>query len=554
MRRFITVLIILFVLSSQYTSAYIGHSNCSNNQLVLQKQILFNPNNILTWIQNTGIFNQDIRTNNTPGFMWLAGTNRFAVFTTGLTIGAKVNNEIRLASCSYKGEYAPGKTVNGMPYTDADFKLYKVNRADGPSNLDWVNWYKMIPFGAPYLDVNNNGIYDYGIDTPGVKYANQTVFICMTDGFPQNHSSSEGFSGGTQPLFSEMHLTAWGYNQSQYADIQFLKFEIINKGSNIWDSTYMGLVVDVDLGDATDDYIGCDTARNLGYSYNADNFDGNGNAPSYGANPPAVGFRIHNGVKLNTENLMMNSFIYFTGSGSGGIVCETDPSSPIEAYNYLKGIKRDGSYWFHPNTKQRTKKLFTGLPELNQGWTEFGFNGMPNTAAIRNCIGGDTITTYSSPPGDRRFCIGTGSANLKVYPNDTQTVIISQSIARGSNNLNSISRLRQLSDTAQRFYESGFLIGVKTEMPKSFYLYPCFPNPFNSFTNIKFDIPENINSITSVKIYDISGKKIATLIEKNLYPGNYIIQFDAGNLSSGIYFYRFQSGDFIDSKKMILIK
>lgn len=465
---------------------------------VLQTQIKFDPNNIDTWIQNTGIFNQDIRTSNTPGMMWPKGSNKFAIFTTGLSMGAYINNQLRLASASYKGEYAPGyiEIVGGIPTprTNLNFKLYKVTKGDTTS-ADYINWGFMVPYGAPYVDVNNNGVWDAGIDKPGIRDAEQTVFICMTDGFQENHSASEGFSGGTTPMYSEIHLTAWGYKgDSLYAeplnDIQYLSFDIINKSTKDWINTAMGIVTDTDLGDATDDYIGCDTTLNLSYCYNSDNFDGTGNSPSYGANPPAVGFdyilspltptgnnndsvviydppgsnnRI---VKKGYKQIGMTSFMYFTGTGSGGIQCEADPSMPIEAYRFLNGMKKDGASWFHPSTKQRVKKVYTGNPESGEGWTEYGYNGNINMATIKNCLGGDSVTTYFSPPGDRRYTMNTGGNGFTFYAGDTQRVVLAQIIARGYNNKNAVTKLKSLSRTAQMFYELNF--DVK---------YPIMPVP-----------------------------------------------------------------------------
>jgi hypothetical protein len=69
----------------------------------------------------------------------------------------------------------------------------------------------------------------------------------------------------------------------------FLKWKIVNKNSSSWSRTQFGIVSDPDLGDAIDDYVGCDIGRNLGYCYNSDNNDGDGNARTYGTNPPAVG-------------------------------------------------------------------------------------------------------------------------------------------------------------------------------------------------------------------------------------------------------------------------
>jgi len=93
---------------------------------------------------------------------------------------------------------------------------------------------------------------------------------------------------------------------------------------------------------------------------------------------------------------------------------------------------------------------------------------------------------------------------------------------------------------------------------KSFKLYQNFPNPFNSTTKIKFDIPfrekKKLNFGVVLKIYDITGKEVVTLLNNELSPGTYELNFDANNFPSGIYFYRLFSDDFVEVKKMILIK
>ncbi|MCE1163785.1 MAG: carboxypeptidase regulatory-like domain-containing protein [Bacteroidetes bacterium] len=419
-----------------------------------QSYVILNPNNISTHIVSSGIFNQDITSANAPGFQWPGGSQRFAIFTSGFCIAAKVNGALLLASASYRGEYCPGFTVNGVPATNSDFKIYKVSFGDGPSNPDWVNWYKMVPYGAPYVDVNHNGVYDNNIDTPGVKNAQQTIFVCMTDGFASTHTQAEGFSGGTAPLFSEMHMTSWGYQRTGFNDVQYIRWEIINKGTNRWDSTYMGIFSDPDLGDAVDDFIGCDTIRQMGYCYNADNMDGTGNPPSYGANPPAVGMIL---LKSCVENnvtppnrLRLKSFTQLLCGGCGPS-CEWTPSTPPEAYLFLKGRKKSGTYFMNPTTTppSRTKFCYSGDPETNEGWTEF-------RGSILNCTGDTGTVVAVNTGGDRKFLLGFGSDNLSINSGDTQRIAMAQLIARGTNNLNSVTRLKTLADFVTSYYNSTF--------------------------------------------------------------------------------------------------
>ncbi|MBS1515631.1 MAG: T9SS type A sorting domain-containing protein [Bacteroidetes bacterium] len=526
----------------------------SNPYSVVKAQVTTNANNIASKVWNTGVFDQDLSVSNTPGFEWPKGAGKFAIFTAGLSTGAYVNGGLRLASVSYNGEYAPGYVLNGVFTTNSSFKLYKVSRGDNAgNNPDYANWGLMVPYGAPFDDVNGNGVYDAGVDKPGVKSAAQTVFVCLTDADSTSHSASEGFSGGTSPLKAEMRLTVWSYdNVASLNDVQFLKMQIINKNSSAWDSTYFGLVTDPDLGDASDDFIGCDITRNLGYCYNADNTDGTGSGTSYGANPPAVGFRMLKSAKLSGgSELGITSLNYFTNSGSGGPTCEQDPSgAPVNAYNYLKGLKRDGTPFLNAalTPPQITKFCFTGDPETGTGWTEY-------TGIIKNCGGATTGTVEASSPGDRRLIIASGAGNLKVNPLDTQTFVVAQLIARGSNNKNSVTKLKQMCDTVQAAYAGNFVIGVNnisTDVPEKYSLHQNYPNPFNPSTKIMFDI--NKSGFVSLTVFDITGKEVTKLVSQNLAAGTYDYDFNAAGLPSGIYFYKLETAGYSEVKKMTLIK
>jgi hypothetical protein len=95
-------------------------------------------------------------------------------------------------------------------------------------------------------------------------------------------------------------------------------------------------------------------------------------------------------------------------------------------------------------------------------------------------------------------------------------------------------------------------IGVSEKIPSEYVLAQNYPNPFNPNTNIVFSIKEN--GFVSLKIYDVLGKEVATLVNEQRSAGNYEVEFDASTLPSGMYIYKIQSGNFIDSKKMLLLK
>ena len=111
---------------------------------------------------------------------------------------------------------------------------------------------------------------------------------------------------------------------------------------------------------------------------------------------------------------------------------------------------------------------------------------------------------------------------------------------------------------AKRINTDGTLGGIISSIsgdnlaPTDFVLYQNYPNPFNPSTKISWQSP--VSSHQTIKIYDVLGKEIATLVDEYKPAGSYEIDFNASGLSSGIYFYRIQAGNFIETKKMILLR
>ena len=91
-----------------------------------------------------------------------------------------------------------------------------------------------------------------------------------------------------------------------------------------------------------------------------------------------------------------------------------------------------------------------------------------------------------------------------------------------------------------------------SNIPDKFSLSQNYPNPFNPTTNIQFDLPKQ--GFVSLKVYDVVGKEVATLVNEVKNVGIYDVTFDGANLSSGIYFYRLEVNDFVAVKKMLLVK
>jgi hypothetical protein len=90
------------------------------------------------------------------------------------------------------------------------------------------------------------------------------------------------------------------------------------------------------------------------------------------------------------------------------------------------------------------------------------------------------------------------------------------------------------------------------EFPIQFSLEQNYPNPFNPSTKIAFNIP--VRSFVLINVYDPLGRVVATLVNEFLMPGSYETRFDGTSLASGIYFYRLQAGEFVQTKKFVLEK
>ncbi len=184
-------------------------------------------------------------------------------------------------------------------------------------DMDWNEW--PATDGAPFQDVDSNGVYDPKADIPGVPGADQTVWFVANDLNPTNVSNLYG----AQPLGIECQFTIWAYSQQgALGNMIFKSYLIINKSTQTFDSMYVCQWADPDLGNAEDDLVGCDTSLSLGYVYNGNNVDASYNELP----PPAAGFDFFQGPRVPSpgdtaifrgqriggyKNLPMTAFFYF---------------------------------------------------------------------------------------------------------------------------------------------------------------------------------------------------------------------------------------------------
>jgi len=572
---------LLFVISLYSKTPYDYKSQFSSAPV---QNIWMQANNINTVFRTDGYFNYDKITfpGGDAGLIWPVSspTRLTADFATGIWIGAKVGpqRELRLAASLYNTHYSPGNipVIGQVPPStvcgDPAYRGYLVNLVDQSLvnggvrtkvaggrtytfNYEaWSNW--PVSQGAPYVEVNNIPGYQPGwnADRPGIGNTTARpdeilfmVYMDYTNCTNNVHAAEVSLPGGTLPLGVEIQQLSFAFNTPGYQDMIFMKWRIINKSASVWDSTYISIVDDADLGNASDDAAGCDSAKQLGFIYNADNND-----PIYGSAPPAIGYKLlecpinYTGNNADTAHLPYGNFAGFRLLRMSGYniftntvdPCLGDPDNAAAGYNFMRG--KDGC----------------GNTLINWAYnysTTFKYNGSycPSRTGW-----------YDSSSTDRRQLLNVGP--LKMNSGEERMFVAAVIVGRGTSNLNSICELRTLSDNAMQFYLNSFggsPIGItqtSTEVPEMFVLYQNYPNPFNPITKIRFSIPLSRGVSegrgVSLVIYDALGREVRTLVNEQLSPGIYEVEWDGTNYSSGVYYYRLINDKYSDTKKMLMIK
>ncbi|MBK6875021.1 MAG: T9SS type A sorting domain-containing protein [Ignavibacteria bacterium] len=96
------------------------------------------------------------------------------------------------------------------------------------------------------------------------------------------------------------------------------------------------------------------------------------------------------------------------------------------------------------------------------------------------------------------------------------------------------------------------LTNTESTLPKTYSLSQNYPNPFNPNTNIRYDLPQD--NFVTIKVYDVLGKEVLTLVNEYKQAGRYLVSFNAANFSSGIYFYTIQAGEYEYTRRMTMLK
>ncbi len=394
-----------------------------------------------------------------------------------------------------------------------------------PGNGDFLK--NQDPILAPFVDVNNNGIYeptsgDYPsydvfnrIDNKDDKgfckaklFGDETLFWVFNDK-GDVHTETQGVAIGV-----EIRAQAFAFKTNdEINNMTFYSYEIHNRSSFQLNKTYFTIWNDADLGYYLDDYVGCDVGRGLGYIYNADPFDETAAGTNgYGDFPPALGCDFFKGplADLNDgidndfdasqsgqfagtdekgETIQMSRFTYYNNNIGAFPPQTTNPDIAIHYYNFMTGFWKDGSpFTFGNNAYGGTLPytfVYDGDPVNNTGWTEKNSGNLP---------------------GDRRFLQSAGPFTLK--PGAVNDITFGMPWAQAptkGGNIESIRLLRSADDKAQALFDACFKIldGPEApnmtiqEMDKEMIFYLTNKRGSNNYKQFNNDYNEEDISIVS---------------------------------------------------------
>lgn len=418
---------------------------------------------------------------------------------------------------------------------------------------DWREW----PWqkGAPFYDTNQNGLMDAS-EAPGLFDADQVIWFVANDLDAKVVNSLMG----SPPIGLEFRTTLWAYQRDNLFDnIIFKKYELLYKGTATTttdariDSLYFGQWSDPDLGDFNDDLVGCDSTLHSGFVYNSSNRDKI--FELFKLPVPAVGYAILSDKVLGKTTELhergLSGFTYSAFAGGGIEPCYAVGQHSYTIYHYqtLAGYysRCDLRYYFlvRDYDGTRTNFLLSGDPVARTGRIDGYF-----------------------PPGDRRILLGSGPFFL--HRGDTLSFVIALVGGMGTDHRGNVNVVKHYIRWAHTLAQSNFDIAslplpekprVDASLPKGYSFSPIYPNPFsipnNRHTTIHYQLPRE--SEVELKIYDVLGHEIQTLIQRAQLPGDYVITWDGTTAAgapvmSGIYFVHLRAWVFEKTRKILVVR
>lgn len=357
-----------------------------------------------------------------PGLEYPRGSGRHVLYAGGIWVGAQIAGEPypRVTVAEYSWEYIPGR-IKAEGVWDPDWRtnprwrVYKIYRGDtAESNPDYAEW--PVDDGAPVDEMGRPR-----------RLGSQTCWAVYNDADTTRHTT---LAGGSLPLGIEIQQTTFAREDPQsLRNAVFIEWKIINKGPETFESTYISAWSDPDIGESTDDLVGYDPPSEMGYAYNGSISDN-----EYLTYPPAVGIQLVQGPivpspgdEAYVSGRIIPDYRNLPAASFNKYINGADPQSATESYNYMQGLKEDGSPVVDPTTLEETTFQVPGDPVTGTGWID-------------------------TNPDDRRMMLSCGP--FQMAPGDTQTVAFAVLAGQGADRLDSITRLRAEASHARDLFRA----------------------------------------------------------------------------------------------------
>ncbi|MEI6851277.1 MAG: T9SS type A sorting domain-containing protein [Bacteroidota bacterium] len=448
-----------------------------------------------------------------PGFEYPKDSGKYSIFCSSLWLGGKNQGDLYLAGERYHGngrDYYPGPIMDSNNAFTEMYnwnQVWKINKSEIDYHMaHWNDAGYVVPqsisqwpvysnpalglnyYLAPFVDVDGDSAYiPANGDYPKIR-GDQAIYFIINDSVYQHTET------GGKKLGVEVHAMAYAFDSDPLlAKTVFMNYMVYNRSNRVYDSLYMGLFTDTDIGYAQDDYVGCDTTLETYYGYNVDSIDGSGQPTAYGSNPPVQ--------TVTLLNQHMSSFFYC--NNTGGLEAITDPSAASEYYSYMTGHWKDGSHLCygglgHPlaggDSTHPVHYMFPGNPNDSTQWNE---------------------RQAGNPPYDRRGIGVSGPFTFapgQFISFDVAYITVDSGSAKGGGFPN-IDNMLSIVPLIRDYFDSNFpqdghdvALGVDKEDAGSVdFQCNVFPNPANDRITFTTNLS---NSKLRLDILDINGRLI----------------------------------------------
>ena len=444
-------------------------------------EAVLDANDVRARVFNTG----GLFYRNSVGAQYLVG-GASPIYAASLWVGGEVDGAARTAGATFSDfEFWPGPLgADGRPVDPADCsaydRIYSVSAEDiaayetsGQATADLAEW--PVALGAPILDGDGvAGNYDLAAgDRPDLGGGAQAAFWVMNDVGNQHDFT------GSDPLGIEVRVLAVAprTGDDRIDTATLYRYEIVNKSGEALDPLRVGMFVDPDLGDAGDDFVGSDPARQLGFVYNATDEDSD-----YGSAPPAVGIS------------------WLSGTLGGAFPwkflqdCEI-PGDREEIYHYLQARWgdgdpiREGGFGCYGDGPETTW-MFPGDPLAEAFWSEISEGNVPS----------DRYLSLVAEP-------------VVLAPGASATFALAVLYGRGDDHLDSISELREATDAVRAAYEAGQIVPVSADAEpdpseaSSLALSAPHPNPASGA--VRFEVHTAGPDSATLTVLDVLGRRMS---------------------------------------------